>query len=831
MSAATTAIQATTHAKPRSGLAQYLLVGIAVTLVWAGIGLNLAREHDAALRGGHDDSRNLARAFSENILRTVDSIDRTLLLVRDAYARDPSGFDLGTWATARPFLDDLTVQIALIGPDGFMLQSNLGSPVVPIDLSDREHFRVHADAAITDRLFISRPVLGRVSGRWTVQFTRKVVRADGSFGGVFVMSLDPSALSRFYESLNIGQGAVFLAQVDMRILLAWAPARPDLLGVPLPEEMATALDASPKGGGYVARRDPDGIERIVSHARIDRYPLSVGVGLAVPDLLAGYRKNLWGSIAAGALVTAAILLVGALMVRQRNRLIQSEQALTATLENISQGILMVDPDGRVPVVNRRTYELLGIPPEFRNLQSRFRDVLEWQVRQREFGPRDTWDDALVRLVESGGTAQDDGVYERTRPNGTILEVRSQKLPAGGSVRTYTDITARKRTEADLARALDAAEAAGRARSEFLAVMSHEIRTPLNGILGVSGLLLDMPQDPTARRYLEIVRDSGGHLLQLLNDILDFSKVDAGRMELEDIAFDLRATIDGTIELLSTSARNKGVRLEARIDPSVPRAVRGDPGRLRQILLNLMGNGLKFTNHGQVVLSVRRRDGADDRVHLAFEVRDTGIGIPEDKLPMLFQRFSQVDSSVSRQFGGTGLGLAICRALVERMGGTISATSDPGQGSVFRFDILLQAAPEPEVAPTDTVAIPSLPRMRILLAEDNATNQLVVTRLLERFGHRVDSVADGLEAVEAVRTVPYDLVLMDMMMPRMDGVSATRAIRSMEAAVARIPIIGLTANAMTTDKEACMLAGMSGFVTKPVTRERLIREIAEAVGTA
>jgi signal transduction histidine kinase/CheY-like chemotaxis protein len=813
----------------RLPLIHLLLFGTTL-LLWIGIGVSLSREYRLADQEAREDSRNLARAFSENIVRTVEAVDQALLFVRDAYAHDPAGFDLTTWATRRSFLNELEVQISLVDRNGIVTQSNLGPVTTRIDLSDREHFRVHLGGT-EDGLFISSPVLGRVSGKWSIQFTRKVTAPDSSFAGVVVMSLDPYYLSRFYESLSIGKdGAILLSNLS-GVVLARAPMRDGVIGSNLPPDMRARLLNGAAMGSYRTVSAIDAVERIVGFARIARYPLIVSVGLSADEVLSAYRRNRVMYVVAGALTTLVIAAVGIILLRQRRRLLESRQELSATLENISQGIVMIDGNGKLPVINRRAFDLLGMPKELRSGDLTFQELVDWQLGTHEFGPPDTWDEPLGTMLRSDGFITRENVtYERTRPNGTVLDVRTQTLSDGGAVRTYTDITERKRSEAALAAARDAAEAASRARSEFLAVMSHEIRTPMNGIIGVSGLLLDMPLDDTARQYVNIVRESGDHLLQLINDILDFSKLDAGRLDLEEVSFNLHSTVSGAVEMLSAQARAKGLTLGLTIDDDVPQMLRGDPGRLRQILLNLLGNGIKFTQAGGIRVKLTTRRAEPGVAHLLFAVTDTGIGIRPDKIRLLFERFSQVDSSVSRQFGGTGLGLAICRKLVGQMGGSIWVESEPGVGSTFSFDICLAETPAAttEGAASGDAETSDMPRWRILVAEDNNTNRLVITRMLERLGHRVDNVANGLEAVEAVRTMPYDLVIMDMMMPEMDGLAATKAIRALGPATASLPVIGLTANVLDADRRACFDSGMNGFLTKPVTAMKLAQALQKTM---
>ncbi|MEI8395333.1 MAG: ATP-binding protein, partial [Rhodospirillaceae bacterium] len=440
---------------------------------------------------------------------------------------------------------------------------------------------------------------------------------------------------------------------------------------------------------------------------------------------------------------------------------------------------------------------------------------------------------LARLHDAGPAGREfELAYRVVRLDGTISHIQYHAFPtrdASGRITGYVgvarDITEQRQAD-DLLRAKSRAEAANEAKALFLAHMSHEIRTPMNAVVGFSHLALQTGESAKRRGYLHRINTAAKELLRIVNDILDFSKIEAGKLDMEQIGFDLRAVIDSVVGISAILARKKRLVLSYSLAEAVPVHLIGDPLRLKQVLLNLVNNALKFTERGEVVLSVTATTQRPRTVVLNFAVRDTGIGLSPEQQSKLFQAFSQGDSTMTRRFGGTGLGLAICRGISERMGGTLNVTSRPGVGSIFTFTALFELGEVTEIVPNPVQpalrGVDSLSGVRVLLAEDSPINQEIVVALLREVGVTVDVADNGRKAVEMVLhgSNLYDAVLMDIQMPEMDGLRATELIRE-QVPSEILPILALTAHALPRDRHMCLAAGMDDYITKPIDPKGLI----------
>jgi PAS domain S-box-containing protein len=519
---------------------------------------------------------------------------------------------------------------------------------------------------------------------------------------------------------------------------------------------------------------------------------------------------------------------------------RQQQILTSVLNTLPYGVVVYDQDRQLVLHNENFRQILGYPPGLLQIgQTNFRDVVRFNVARGDH-PGLTYEqvsDKFLRVMAARETIR----MERLQADGRWIEFRGTPLPDDWVLLSYADITVHKESEQVLQDARQAAEAASAAKSAFLANMSHEIRTPMNAILGMLALLHKTGLNTRQLDYVSKTQGAAKALLSLLNDILDFSKVEAGKMTLDEHDFSVDDLLRDLLVILSANVGSKDIKLLFEIDPSLPRQIYADVTRLRQVLINLASNAIKFTSQGQVVLSMNVVSRDADNITVDVAVSDTGIGIAPESQAMIFQSFTQAESSTTRRFGGTGLGLAISQKLVNLMGGELKLESELGKGSRFRFCLTTPLVPDDASAHSgaDVSTLPGqapeagqalLDGLRILVVEDNANNQQVAKELLEDVGGVVQLASDGRQAVELLRQTPtaFDVVMMDVQMPVMDGYMATRLIRE-ELGLADLPIIAMTANAMPCDREECLDAGMNAHVGKPFELDQLVGVMLHWVG--
>ncbi|HEV2676983.1 MAG TPA: ATP-binding protein [Aliidongia sp.] len=785
-----------------------------------------ARDRD--MRAAESETANLLEAVGSHVQDTFDVAAAMLVgaahrVVADGIEgdkREPLDALLRAEIdTARPRIRSL----AVMAPDGTLVADS-----APIETQrhydDREYFQYHQQHPGAG-LHIGPPILSRSDHLWILTLSRRVERRDGTLLAIAIATIEIDYFRTYYETFDIGpNGAILLANADGTMLV-----RRPFVDANVGRDMSNGslfreyLPKAPYGVALTAS-STDGVVRLNSYRRLNRYPLVVAAALAQDDILADWSREARIHLAGNAALLLLTLSLGIWVVmefrhrlRTERRAAQSAADYRLLADNSSDPILRLTLDGICRYASPACRSLFGMAPE---------DFTGTNI----IGLLSSSDQAPVRALLRQLAEEQERATIVIRARGIDraplqLEANMQRIRTEDGtleiVAVLRDITERQAVAAALQTARDEAVNANLAKSTFLATVSHEIRTPMNGILGFADVLLRSDLGPDQRRAATLIQDSGNSLLAILNDVLDLSKIEAGRLELERMPVCLPALADGAVSILRSQAEAKNLSLRLELATDLPDWIEGDPTRLRQILLNLLSNALKFTDRGGVSLAITRVGN-----HLRFAVSDTGIGIGKSQQSQLFKQFSQLHRSTGRQFGGTGLGLAISKRLVEAMpDGEIGVESDEGRGAIFWFEVALPAtvAPAP-TAPSDGIEPAPAACAHILVAEDLFINQAVIESILLDAGHTVRFANNGREAVEAAGRESFDLILMDMEMPELDGIGATREIRQMSNAMNQVPIIAVTANALESEARRCREAGMNDHLTKPIDRLALLAVI-------
>jgi signal transduction histidine kinase/DNA-binding response OmpR family regulator len=846
---------------PRLGLAAIVLAAVAlIGLTWFGTlyAVQSQRAEATARVAGRVASQ--AIVFDERLHRRMLEVDQVLRILAQEWQEQPAKFDLKTWQSQLVLLKDISPDLFIADETGIVRHHTIPE-AVGTQVADTDYFRHEAARADNDDgTFIGATMIGPFVKQWHMNIARRLRHPDGSFAGVIVAALQTEALSNFYRIANLGARGMLLI-VDLtngqvRVGKAQSPIEP---GTSLADTaMFQAMRAAPDGV-WTGPSPLDGVERVHGFCAQPDQNLGVVVAVDRAEVMRANRRWVQAAYIFAAGITALLLLMAGILAyilyaaRRREAELQREQAmlatansqleaakgradaktaqLEATFAGMSDPVVMIDANLQLLEWNPPFAKLAAMPEGALRVGLPMSDILRHKARCGLYGAVDVEAEVRRRLATLP-TDIETTMIELTQSDGTVVAVRHNRLPDGGYVTVYTDITARKRTEDALRQASALSEAAARAMSRFVAIVSHEIRTPVNALLNSLDLLADSTVEPSQQTLLAVARQSGSALGALINDILELSRMEAGQLTLRPTRFALRPLLQSALDMFKAQAAERRIVLRLSVASDVPHEVYSDPGRLRQIMINLLSNAVKFAVPGEVRITADIcLDGGLLQLRLA--VRDRGPVIPAADRSELFQPFARLDQTDSEGRLGTGLGLVICRQLVALMSGEIGCdvwyVGNQPAGNQFWISLPLDTAVSSAGANAGQARQqPILPRTRILLVEDTFANQMVTALLLRRAGHLVDVANDGAAALRALQRHPYDLIFMDIFMPGMNGTVATRHIRAMTGPAAATPVIALTANVGAEDRAFCTAAGMNGLLAKPVALIELLEAIAEHV---
>lgn len=824
---------------------------VLIALAWLGASAAILAEQHEAQAHASADVANQALIFEDQLRRELLVVDQTLRILEVEWEANPTEFDLSAWMHRALVLPDVSLHIFIADANG-IVRASTQPGTTGGDVSARDYFRTEAALDHDDeRMFIGPTTRGLITNRWQMNMVRRLDK-DGRFAGVIGADYDTAALGRFYRQADLGEmGMIALVGASdgkLRALVGPTAVEPgyDISG----SAMYQALLADPNGR-WIGPSAVDGVRRIHAFRTVADRNLAVVVAFDTASVLGTSHAFTRSAqfFAGGTSLFVLVVACGVLreigMARARERALDADRAtlaaanadldaarrqadrktaqLETTLGGMWDGVSVVDGDMKLVAWNEPFAALAGVPRELLKIGASVEEIVRAQALSGEFGEVDI-EPEVARRMAFMRSGQVYGTTERIRPNGQAIELRRRRLPGGGFVTLYIDITARKQAEEAMRRARELAEAATEAKSRFVATVSHEIRTPLNTLLNSLRLLSETTLPRSAQPLLQMANQAGDGLLALINDILEMSRMEAGQLAVRPSAFALRPLLEGVAALFGDQATARPIAIT--IGPAVPDLIHSDAGRVRQILLNLLSNAVKFAAPGTVRLIAELE--AETGRRLRIVVRDPGPALTAAERARLFQPFSRLERAETSAATGSGLGLAISRGLASLLDAEVGCDAAPDGGNDFWLALPLETTVALPLLPALSAPPGPLPRTRILVVDDVLPNQIVLATMLRRAGHCVDVARSGEAALARLRENPYDIVFMDLRMPGLSGLDATRQIRAMAGPAATIPIVALSADAAPQDHARAIAVGMQELLAKPVDRAQLRAVIARLV---